>query len=216
MGCFRAISSTTAVVPKGGLTHSLKEDEQMSSFKDIINAVTGRDLEDEAPKKKPAVKTAKKAKVEEKVVKSKVTDDAKIDAFYYAADKDTVSNDLRKALKGESLTDGLKKTLQVLLENDEFRALVADQDGVLPNHSDYYLEWTFVDKDGNDQKKQALALISAGTKLEQLGGFNLELKVVKKRKLNDELIEGDEGKVSEREIENVKNDIRKEHYPAKK
>ena len=184
-----------------------------NSILDTINVMTGRDLERAPkPKKEPKGKRrSKKAPEEEapaKVADSKVTDEAKFAAYDYCADKDQLSADMRKAIKGEALSDNLKKALQVLLDNTQFRKLVASQDGVLPSPTETYLEWSFVDPEsGESRTSEAEALLSTGTKVEDLEKFNLSLKVIKKRKLDDT----DAGEATDTEIAQVVKDLEKKY-----
>ncbi len=174
-------------------------------LKDVTRVMQGKDLEEKPAKRKATTKSVSKTEAVKKP-KAKVTDEAKFEAFDYAAEKDVLSKDVRAALKGQPLTDGLKQMLQVLLDNEEFKVLVADRDGVLPSKDDYYLEYSFVDKEDCTCTVMAEAMLSAGQKLDNLEKYNMFLKVVKKRKFDDSLIEDDEP--SEREIEETKNRLR--------
>ena len=166
----------------------------MSKFMDAFDVMTGRDLEDAAPKR--VKKTGRKAnQAEESTPKKRKpvsTTEAFLNAYDYAQ-TEQVSVDLKKALKEGSLTDDLSKLLQVLFDRKAVRELVAAQGDVCPpppGPDEYYLDFRFVHPDSGDWcNEDAENLLDMGKTLEDLKKFNIELKVVRKRKLDDEEIQ---------------------------
>lgn len=180
----------------------------MSKLNDALLVMTGRDFEEEPLKrikkgvKKPGQKRRKADPepewddLDKKPAKKKdnrkpvSTDDAKFAAYDYANDKDKLSEDVRLALKEGSLSDDLSRLLQVLFDRKSVRELVSAQGDVCPpppGPDDYYLDFRYVHPDTGDWcNEQAEALLQSGMTLDDLSKFNMELKVVRKRKLDDE------------------------------
>lgn len=173
----------------------------MSILKDVMNVAAGCDLEDEEPQriKKTGKKASKKAPKQEPAQdapkrKPRATKDKFLDAYDYA-NTEQVSVDLRNALRGGDLSDDLSKLLQVLFDRKAFRDVVMAQADVCappPGPDDYYLDFRFVNPDNGDWvNEQAEALLKSGTDVDGLRKFNIELRVVRKRKLDDtEIQEG--------------------------
>ena len=172
-----------------------------NGFGDALKVMTGKDLEDDAPRIKKTGKKTKKVdkaqepKQEPKARKDVATDDAKFKAYDYANEKDQLSNDVKTALKEGSLSDELIRLLEVLFDKKAVRDLVAAQGDVCPpppGPNEYYLDFRFVNPDNGDWvNEQAEALMKAGTNVDGLKAFNIELRVVRKRKLDDtEIQEG--------------------------
>lgn len=178
----------------------------MSKFMDAMATITGRDIvENDAPKKKvkkartksapettetttevEETKPAKKAKPEHTPVASA---NAIFAAYDYAADKDRLSADVREALKTGSLSSDLRKVLQVLFDKEAVRELVAAQGDVRPGPDETYVDFSFINTETNtDCTKVAEGLLESGSTLDTLKGFNIKLKVVRKRKLDDAVV----------------------------
>ena len=179
-------------------------------FKDFCAVITGKDLPSKRTTTKSATKSAPKKK--DDGYKSKVTEEARLDANDYANQKDQLSQDLRNALRGEPLTDGLKKTLQVLVDNDEFRAMIGCQNGVLPSPDQYEVVYNFVDSEGNDANAQADALFASGVSLDGLSKFQITTEYYRRRLLDGAKLDD---KPTEEEIKEVNRRIRKQILDAK-
>lgn len=175
----------------------------MSKFMDVFNVATGRDLDEDLESPKKVKKTGKKApkkaepvtevepKEEAPKRKPVATKDHFLDAYDYAQ-TEQVSTDLREALRSGTLSDDLSKLLQVLFDRKAVRELVSAQGDVcppLPGPDEYYLDFQFVNPSGDIVNEQAEALIKAGTPLDGLEKFNITLKVVRKRKLDNTVIQ---------------------------
>lgn len=184
----------------------------MGKINDALKVMTGRDLEDEAPKKvgkKSETKAKAETKAEEKAekVESKAkeperkpvaTDEAKFAAFRYANKAEQLSEDVQEALEKGSLTPELEKLLQVLFDSAAVRELVSAQGGVRapktePEAEKYHLSFSFKNATtGDDCTKAAENLLSSGTSLDQLETFNMKLYVSRVRDDDTEICEGDE------------------------
>lgn len=176
-------------------------------FGDVVKTVQGQDLEDDAPKRdskrieKTGKKSGKKGKTQtsenpdKPARKSKVADDAKFAAYDYANDAKQLSADVREALKTGNLSGELSKLLQVLFDKQDIRDLAAAQGDVCPpppGPDEYYLSYRFVNPDNGDWcNDEAEALLESGKSIDDLKKFNMELRVVRLRKLDDsEISEG--------------------------
>ncbi len=160
----------------------------MSKFKDAFNLATGRDSEGEAPRR--VKKTGRKANQAATTPKRKnvATKDAILNAYDYAQ-TDQVKADLKEALRNGSLTDDLSKLLQVLFDRKAVRELVSTQGDVRPGPDEYYLDYRFVHPDSGDWcNEEAEELLDMGKTLEDLKKFNIEIRVVRRRQLDDEEI----------------------------
>lgn len=165
----------------------------MSKIKDAMNIMTGRDIDKEETPKRIKKTGRKVERVEQPSPVNKrknvSTSQAFLDAYDYAQ-TEQVSTDLKKALREGSLTDDLSKLLQVLFDRKAVREIVSAQGDVRPGQDEYYLEYRFVHPDTGDWcNEEAEELLDMGKTLEDLKKFNIELKVVRKRKLDDEEIQ---------------------------
>lgn len=170
-----------------------------NSFMDAIKIMAGKDPNEEPKRIKKTGKKKGQEKPEtttEAAPKRKpvATKDKFLDAYDYA-DTDEVKADLRNALRGGELSDDLSKLLQVLFDRKAFRDVVMAQADVRPTPpgpDEYYLEYRFVHPDSGDWcNEEAQELLDMGKTLDDLKKFNIELKVVRKRKLdNEEIQEG--------------------------
>lgn len=172
----------------------------MGMFKDVFNTMSGKDLDDESRIEKTgkkADKASKKSNSKDSNTKENrkdvATEEAKFAAYDYANDKDQLSKDIRAALREGCLSADLSKLLQVLFDRKAVRELVSAQGDVCPpppGPDEYYLEHRFIHPDSGDWcNEEAEALMNAGKTVEELKAFNMELKVVRKRKLDDEEIQ---------------------------
>ncbi len=173
----------------------------VSKVKDTFRVMTGQDLIEKKPKKTSTKSSPKK---QDDGYKSKVTEQARLDANDYANQKDQLSKDLRAALRGKPLTDGLKKTLQVLIDNDEFRAMIGCQNGVLPSPDQYEIIYNFIDSEGKDANAQADALFASGISLDGLAKFKIETEFYRRRLLDGARLPE---KPTEAEIKKAKSEI---------
>lgn len=138
-----------------------------TGFMDAMNVIMGKDLEEEKkPTKKATVKkpATSEKKPEKKVESEKTTavakkkearpdmstQDALLDAFEYAG-SEQVSKDLQDALRKKPVTDDLRKLLEVLVDNDSFRALLLAQGDVKkpePKPGEYTIKLEYIGADG--------------------------------------------------------------------
>lgn len=180
----------------------------MSILKDVINVAKGTDLEDDEPKR--IQKTGKKTEKPEKAPeadapkrKPRATKDKFLDAYDYAQ-TDQVKADIREAMRGGDLTDDLSKLFQVLFDRKAFREVVMAQADVCappPGPDEYYLDFRFVNPDGDWVNEAAAKLLETGIDVQALKSYNIDLRVVRRRKLDDEEIQ--EGTAEDyEEIEN--------------
>lgn len=175
----------------------------VSKVKDTFRVMTGQDLTERKPKKTSTKSTPKK---QDDGYKSKVTEQARLDANDYANQKDQLSKDLRAALRGGQLSEDLKKTLQVLVDNDEFRAMIGCQNGVLPSPDQYEVVYNFVDSEGKDANIQADALFASGVTLDGLSKFQITTEYYRRRLLDGAKLDDNP---TEEEIKEVNRRIRR-------
>ena len=182
-----------------------------SKFKDAMAIMSGRDLDEKPTKKVKAKKSEPETKASEskptkKTEKSErkpvATDEAKFAAFRYANKAEQLSNDVQEALEKGSLTPDLEKLLQVLFDRAAVRELVSAQGGVRssePEPEKYYLDFCFKNTGtGDDCTTAAEQLLAGGMKIEDLGNFNMELYVSRKRESDDtEICEGNKADYEE-------------------
>ena len=134
----------------------------MSKMKDFFATLKNEtledleDIEEKAPKKVKRPASKKKSSEKQEPAKKESTreprssTEALLNAFEYAASQD-VSADLTAALKGKEISNDLRKLLQVLVDNDNFRKLLLSQAEVKkpePKPDEYDLDPVYTDKDG--------------------------------------------------------------------
>jgi hypothetical protein len=203
----------------GKITHfrrrTIKMKKKNNGFLDALKVIMGQDLEDEAPKKTKVTKKAEEADSPKEEKKATIKEEPKKDsrtpvasksavfaAYDYAADKDLLSKDVREALKTGSMSEELRKLLQVLFDKKAVRDLVAAQGDVRGPEPDYYLDFTFTNGD-KDCTDAAAKMLESGVALEDLETYNIKLNVVRKRKSDDSVA----GEANEEEVEKIKKQI---------
>ena len=156
-----------------------------SKLSDFVATLRGEDLEDfeefeERTPKRPKKKTPKKKpepKQKQKTAPAPAREpmssqEALLKAYKYAASKE-VNEDLATALEGKPISESLRRLLEVLVDNDDFRKMLLTQHEVKkpePKPEEYDLDPVYTDKNGEVVADEIIeAMIKAGTALETLG-----------------------------------------------
>jgi len=182
----------------------------MNTFKDAMRTILGQDLEEvpKKPAKTKGIKSEKKdpeAKKAEKPAEKKPErkDVASREAVFAAYDyvsSDSIIPDLKEALKTGSLSNDLIALLECLFDKEAVREIVSAQGDVRkpePKPDEYDIVFSYIHPDTKEEcMEQAKALLAAGTKLENLGQYNIALRVFRKRKSDGKII----GEADEKEI----------------
>lgn len=176
-------------------------------FKDALNVMSGKDLE-ENPKPrrvKFSTKKAEKAAPEPKKKEERepaAGENARFKAFAYACKGEKLSEDIQKSLMTGEMSDDLRDLLEVLCDKPVVREMLLAQGDVrpvAPAPDKIELVYKFIHEgEEEDCTDEAKKLIEMGKTVDELEAFNLLLVVSKKNTINGEIIgDGDDADYAE-------------------